>query len=494
MSNVLFRFKQVTIYRGQQCIVRDLDWQVHRGELVLITGPNGSGKTTILKAIAGKLPIQQGKIVYHSDTDHSHSTWGLSAHQVGWVDFHAGDLLWRHPDTFYQQRYHASQTHGWQRVIDMLQEYATMQLGMTDEALNIRLTELVEVQQLFPSYLLQRSLQQLSNGELKKCMILRALLVKPSLLLLNAPFVGLDAPSRSQLRWLLHRIQQIDTTVIIEALEIEHDEKYDQCLQLSPPYPPKPVQLPYIPVLTVQPTTPIIDMQHVEVKYAHKPVLQDINWRVNAGERWLIGGQNGAGKSTLLSLLTTDHPQAYANVIYWMGKRRGTGESIWDIRKQIAYISPEMHSYFRTTQTCLSLILHAASNSSSHMASHLRDTAMAYLRYFGLEDFADQPFSQLSSGQQRLVLLISILLQRAPIWILDEPCQGLDVHHRKLFMQLIDHLPQSPAFTLLYVTHRFEEIPTHMTHFLYLENGRITYSGVYSREWARKKLSAQIVS
>jgi molybdate transport system ATP-binding protein len=71
------------------------------------------------------------------------------------------------------------------------------------------------------------------------------------------------------------------------------------------------------------------------------------SWEILTGQYGAIVGPNGSGKTTLLSLTAGDHPQAYANEIYLFGKRRGSGESIWDIKARIGVISSEFQARYR---------------------------------------------------------------------------------------------------------------------------------------------------
>ena len=87
-------------------------------------------------------------------------------------------------------------------------------------------------------------------------------------------------------------------------------------------------------------------MNDVTIRYGDKIILDNINWDVVQGERWLVKGHNGAGKSTLLSLITADNPQAYSQDIQLFDKETPNRRSIWDIKKHIGYVSPELHRYF----------------------------------------------------------------------------------------------------------------------------------------------------
>src|SRR5204863_3517662 len=90
---------------------------------------------------------------------------------------------------------------------------------------------------------------------------------------------------------------------------------------------------------------PIIELRNVTVAY-ERPILRDVTWTVRAGERWAVLGPNGSGKTTLLSLLCGDHPQAFSNDVRLFGRRRGTGERIWDVKRPVGLTSPEFHLYF----------------------------------------------------------------------------------------------------------------------------------------------------
>ncbi|MBX5438984.1 MAG: ATP-binding cassette domain-containing protein, partial [Thermoflavifilum sp.] len=394
MRRVIFQFEDACIYRGQRCIVDHLHWGVRRGTCVAVTGPNRSGKTTVLKAIAGKIPLSKGWIRYFPE-HRTEPVEVMKPHQLGWVDFHAADLVLGHPDAFYQQRYYASQTHGLVMARSLLQAHATDVLGMHPREWEKQLRRLCD-QQLFPADLLDRQVQQLSNGELKKLLILKALLAQPELLLLNAPFTGLDPVSRLQLKNMLQQIRQQGVTLVMEVLPEEANDMFDDLLPLpmqDKDFHPEKTIFPISFPSTLPEHIPLFELQDVHVRYGDHQILKQINWRVYPGQRWLICGQNGSGKSTLLSLITTDHPQAYAQRVFWKGKRRGSGETIWDIKREQAHVSPEMHYYLRTRLGSLSWLMQqqAWRISAPGSRSAVEQQALQYLRYWGMEQQAHQP-------------------------------------------------------------------------------------------------------
>jgi molybdate transport system ATP-binding protein len=222
---------------------------------------------------------------------------------------------------------------------------------------------------------------------------------------------------------------------------------------------------------------PIIELRNVNVAY-ERPILRDVSWTVRAGERWAVLGPNGSGKSTLLSLLCGDHPQAYCNDIRLFGRPRGSGESIWEIKRNIGLVSPELHLYFtepltanRAAATGFFDVLTARPTTPAQDA-----TVRELFDHFGILALADRPFARLSTGEQRLVLLIRALVKAPPLLILDEPFQGLD---GRLIARLRDWLDRRlhPDQTLLFVSHYAEEIPRTVTHRLRLKEGRVIEKG-----------------
>lgn len=95
----------------------------------------------------------------------------------------------------------------------------------------------------------------------------------------------------------------------------------------------------------------VVRLNKVSIRYGDRTILKELDWTVMRGQKWALSGENGAGKSTLLSLVCADNPQSYACDIRLFGRKRGTGESIWEIKKHIGYVSPEMHRAY--LKTCL---------------------------------------------------------------------------------------------------------------------------------------------
>lgn len=217
-------------------------------------------------------------------------------------------------------------------------------------------------------------------------------------------------------------------------------------------------------------------MRDVHIQYGDIVILDDINWNVKAGDRWALLGHNGAGKSTLLSLINGDNPQAYANDITLFDKKRGTGESIWDIKSKIGFVSPELHQYFPTDNSCLQVIesgyydtLGLFRKSSPAKA----ETALRWMKALEIDKYARTLLKNIPASAQRLCLLARALIKNPDLLIFDEPCQGMDTHQQQHFKKLIDTICGMSKVTLIYVTHYQHEIPDSVNQVLKLEKGRV---------------------
>ncbi|RYY21712.1 MAG: ATP-binding cassette domain-containing protein, partial [Sphingobacteriaceae bacterium] len=219
----------------------------------------------------------------------------------------------------------------------------------------------------------------------------------------------------------------------------------------------------------------IISMENVNIRYGEKQVLNNINWKVLPGERWALLGPNGAGKSTLLSLINGDNPQAYANQIVLFDRARGSGESIWDIKKKIGFVSPELYQYFPAESSCLQVIESGFYDTlglfrPSH--PHKSGLALRWMKLLNIDSSARKLLKNVTASTQRLVLLARALVKNPPLLIFDEPCQGLDEQQQQHFKHLLELICRNSNVTLIYVTHYQQEIPEMVNQVLQLKEGK----------------------
>ena len=344
--------------------------------------------------------------------------------------------------------------------------------------------------------LLDKYVITLSSGELRKFQLAKTLFANPHLLIIDNPFIGLDAQTRDQLKALLLTLAQkrgMDIILVLSKADdvpeyathvvvCEHgsikeiDPRRETTASLCQPVSTVLSQEKRHAVLALPRRNDytcqrVIDMHHVSIRYGQRTILDDLNWTVMNGERWAICGQNGSGKSTLLSLVCADNPQSYACDITLFDRPRGSGESIWDIKRHIGYVSPEMHRSYRSNLPAIRIVasglmdsvgLYAVPNERDYEKCHF------WLKVFGVEHLASRPFMQMSSGEQRLVLLARAFVKDPQLLILDEPLHGLDLTNRRLAKDVIETFCQREGKTMLMVTHYEDDLPTCITHRLNL--------------------------
>ena len=479
MSQPVVHITNLNLRYRQRPVLQGLDWAIQRGENWLICGKSGSGKTSLAKAIAAQVSYS-GNIKVNFDAS---SALPAAAHYVAnWYQFK--DLEGQ-SNFYYQQRYNKQATETTATVRAELLSYAQKhQLEMKDlapilEALNF-------------TALLDATLIQLSSGEHKKLQLTKALWLKPQLVILDQPYNGLDVSSRQNLNTLLDEVWSSGTQIILisneqelpacihryaeinagKLVEISADERHSsQNEEIIRPVPE------FLNSGSITSSATVIEMADVNISYGEKHVLKNINWEVQAGEKWVLQGPNGSGKSTLLSLITGDHPQAYANNFYLFGNKRGSGESIWEIKQRIGLISPELHWYFDPTATVWQSIASGFYDSSGLFCDPgytKRQQTDELISYFGLDEYKNVLMNELPLGRQRLALLARTIIKNPELLILDEPCQGLDWQQTEHFNKLVDELVKNGT-TLIYVGHFESQLPECIEKRIVLKNGEVAY-------------------
>ncbi|MCE9531986.1 MAG: ATP-binding cassette domain-containing protein [Planctomycetes bacterium] len=460
---------------GGDVVLRTLSWTIHEGETWAIVGGVGSGKSTLAEALAGKMQIEGGSIdwPFIDRLRESGRVINWIAQVVQRVSFKEESRLFSYSRHYYQQRFNFIEPD------DDLSLDAFLRAGNAVDDVEIeRVCHLLGLN--VPRDL---SLIKLSNGQTRRARIARALLGHPEMLILDEPFMGLDVAGRAEVAAALADLLRHGTRLLLNTAPesipdwvthvIDLDNRWqgkraDFVGQVSRPVSPNLV------VKSVASSKPIIEMSHVNVGYGDRPILRDVNWCVREGERWALLGPNGSGKTTLLSLIAGDHPQAYSNKIILFGKQRGTGETIWDIKRNVGLVSPELHLYFSEPLTAFRAAATGFFDVLAFRATTAEQDIVLHdlFERFGILDLAERPFGRLSTGQQRLVLLIRALVKAPPLLILDEPFQGLDGRLIETLKIWLD-TQLKPEQSLIFVTHRPEEIPSCVTRRLRLHEGRV---------------------
>ncbi len=471
-----------------------------KGEHWGVVGPNGCGKSVLARLLSGALFAPEADLEY----GFSGPRGADPERAVAVVSLERQAQLLAEMDAYVQMRWIASE------------EEATPTLGAwlsQDSVEDVDPWEKIErppravaafarrrgavVREMGLGALLDRHLVSLSNGETRRALLARALLAAPRLLLFDAPYVGLDAASRRILAAAVDRTVADGSSAVLLAtvrreelprglthlLELDSSGRvvyqgpvssshgriapYDHTtIRPSDHTTTGPTQW-VVRGATPSSTRKLVEMRDVSVVYGDRVVFEHLDWTVRAGERWLLAGPNGCGKTTLLAFVIGDHPQAYANDVRLFGVRRGTGESIWSIKRRIGWVSPELHACMDRGASVLDTVLSGLDDTpylnGSRTPARVRRAREA-LAAVGLSGAEAEPFGALSGGGQRLALLARAIVKRPPLLVLDEPCQNLDRPNRERFVALVDRLCADPATTLLYVTHLADTEPRCITH------------------------------
>ena len=459
------------------------------GEHIALVGPNGGGKSRLVDILTGRWPLLMNEVKYHFPSSDS----GLVSDHIRYITFRDsyGDADGSY---YYQQRWNSQDMETTPLVGELLPE-------AKDEAWKERLFSLFGMETL-----LDKHIVLLSSGELRKFQLVKALMNRPDVLILDNPFIGLDSSARSlltdllttlianthlQVMLMLSREEEIPgfITHVVRVEGLVCGEKQaafchsdDRREEESRKH---KVDAPEILRYALDDNVgkddnhgedenapEIIRLNKVSIRYGERIILDGLDWVVRKGEKWALTGENGSGKSTLLSLICADNPQSYACDIALFGRKRGTGESIWEIKKHIGYVSPEMHRAYLKNLPAIDIVasgLHDSVGLYVRPKPEDKEVCGHWMDIFGIGALKERSFLQLSSGEQRLVLLARAFVKEPDLLILDEPLHGLDTPNREKVRGIIDTYSRQEGKTLIMVSHYEEEFPPCITHRIYLK-------------------------
>ncbi len=437
-------------------------------KVTAVVGRNGSGKTRYIDRLRKTLASDRVRYIAFTDS------YGVNVDGQYYLQ-----LRWNQHDI----------DHETPTVGELLQRSYLLTGDDTEDRrkLKAHLYGLFHMDKLLDKYIIT-----LSSGELRKFQLTKTLFANPQLLIMDNPFIGLDAETRDQLKDLLLLLAQERDMEIMLVLSKTDDipefvtEVIELCDNMTLPacsrqtYYQRQEEIPahVLPQEKRQAILSlpyhdddydcqrVVDMKNISIRYGERTILKNLDWTVLNGDRWALSGQNGSGKSTLLSLICADNPQSYACDITLFDRPRGSGESIWDIKKHIGYVSPEMHRSYKRDLPAIRIVasglmdsigLYAVPNQQDY------ERCRWWMDIFGIAPLADRPFLHLSNGEQRLVLLARAFVKDPQLLILDEPLHGLDLWNRRLVKDIIETFCQRRNKTMIMVTHYQEELPAVIT-------------------------------
>ncbi|HRN47321.1 MAG TPA: ATP-binding cassette domain-containing protein [Niabella sp.] len=452
--------------------MQNICFTLHRGNHLALMGPAASGKTLLANVLCGNV-FFNGMVSFIKDGV-------ISKPKITFVPaVQRLKNLSNTSELYYQQRFNSADA----------EDSLTLKQQLLQKGDEQKIDFWLNKFQL--THRANSPLIQLSNGELKKTQIIGYLLSAPDILILDNAFTGLDINSRKTLHLVLNELAATGTTIILIADAHELPCCITHFITLE-----EGSMKAYAPIELYESTSqqeniieekqipsferngfrgPIIQMKGVNIKYGEKQILSNIHWEVMHGECWQVKGANGAGKSTLLSLITADNPQSYSQPLYLFGKKRGSGESIWDIKKKIGFVSPELQNYFDPSITVFQTIASGYFDTMGlyrKLSEKQKQKVMDWLTYFSLSQYADNRLTELSSGNKRLVFIARALVKEPLILAMDEPCQGLDNIRTQQILKIVDEVFEKTGVTVIFISHYDEDLPNCIEKILNLQNSK----------------------
>ena len=457
----MIKLENVTIRLDGRPVLQSIDMAIASGDCSVIFGSDGVGKSALLDCLCDPGLVTGG-------------TYSNSAERVGVVSLREQERLILSEEARDDSDL-TDQIFSGTPVIDLLREVSR------DRAL---LAHLIEFLDLSP--LLYKGFRKLSSGESKKVIVARALLIQPDLLLLEDPLEGLDLKGRTQVLSLIGRLSNSVTKIYAVSRETDIPENTNKVFFLDSNSVirlfscqngleartiissitkiesrrvvlPSPLENRMLPLNA---DGSLVNIKNARVKYLENTIFENLDLIIKPGSHWQIRGPNGSGKTTLLNLINGDHPQSYANDICVFGFKKGEGETIWEIKKNLGFVSNALHWDHRITVSVINVIVSGFFDTiglySNVLDSHYK-LAYQWLELLGLEKEKNCRFSEMSFGQQRLILICRAMVKHPPLLLLDEPCRGLDDANRQLVLALVNRLCADGDSTIVYVTHDFED-------------------------------------
>ena len=434
------------------------EWSISPGEGWCLFGLNGSGKQWVDQLLVGEIAPQTGRVEHV-----------LGQQDIALISFERQQAI-------YEEEWRLAAT-------DMIpeDEWGTR---VADFLPSSRLDDPL-IDALNMRHRLRAFYRELSTGESRKLMVLKALLEDARLLVCDNPFDSLDPGTVAALNEALSRAVASGASVVLllsnrsdipawverfahideglmtvfdgesraaQLAQLEASVRVDQIMQ--PGIPDDAIQLesyedPYV-----------AELNDCTVQYGGRQVLKELTVKIAPLQHTLVTGENGAGKSTLLGLITGDCMQCFSNDVTVFGHRRGSGESVWEIKRHLGLVSNDLHRRYTVRCDVLSVI---CSGFFDSIGLYVAPTELQvrlgkeWLEAVGMDGKAELAFQSLSYGEQRLVLIARAMVKSPLLLVLDEPTQGLDEINRDRILGFMSALEARRHSTLLFVSHRQDE-------------------------------------
>lgn len=516
-------------------MIQSFSWNLQEGQVWLITGPSGGGKEQFIQALVNHREEFRKPMFHPESVNQDTCTEPSSNNCAGGQYFNRFSdrtqlVSLETAAALIQEERDRDEGDFIEGGIDIGRTAASFMCEVLPEPVEVAaLEQLPQVQLCGVASVLHRGVKYLSTGEVRRVLLCRSLLSSCQLLILSEPFAGLDVQSCSILKnFFSERMKSHEAPIIMlvmESVDLERFQEIPSGITHVAEFSAGRLSFQgeiqdYKNLLAIRgkeaggeeqqqalrhqtestfhelhsqqtlfshhssPETPktsqnqpeiLVDMRDVRVAWGDKVVLNKLTWQVRAGEHWLVRGPNGSGKTTLLELITGDNMQVFCNNVSIFGRRRGTGETIWELKEKMGIVSYRLHLEYRMVGgTDIEAVLLSGFHDSIGLyqqRSQVEQMAVErWLEIGGFQGRGHEAFSSLSYGEQRAILILRAAVKCPPLLILDEPCHGLDGNQRSRILHLLETIAATGTTTLLHVTHDVTEVLPCEKHILELES------------------------
>tara|TARA_B100002049_G_scaffold116939_1_gene86448 strand:+ start:144 stop:1382 length:1239 start_codon:yes stop_codon:yes gene_type:complete len=322
-----------------------------------------------------------------------------------------------------------------------------------------------------------RSLRTFSSGEKRKALLEYLLKKQPEYLILDDPFDCLDVQSVANFKERLAEVKS--DFILVQIFRREEDilpfidiildfdgagntvfKNKADFIENKQGFLEEIKRIPAAPKVFEGIPESLIQLKNVNVAYEDRPILSNISWEVKRSEFWKLTGPNGSGKTTILSMIYGDNPKAYGVDLFLFGKKKGSGESVWEIKKKIGYFSPSITELFIRRNSVEEMLISGLVDSIGlyqKPSDKQRALAKQWLETLGFQEKAKKVFNDLSNLEKRMLLIARAMIKHPPLLILDEPSTGLDDKSALKITNLINHIAAQSDTAIIYVSHRKEK-------------------------------------
>jgi len=496
-SRIVVELNDVSVRIGNTTILSRLTWLFRSGENWAVLGGNGAGKTTFLSLIRGDIwPAPGcGRRVYRWNGQAKETPIGFREQTA----LASSELL----DLYRTMAWNVS---GLEAVCSGFQGTPLFS-GKLDRARLERASDVIA--ELGIEELGDRRILTMSQGEAKKVLIARAMVQQPRFLFLDEIYTGLDARSRDMVMRLLERVAEQGTQILWSAHDakeipasvthvlilqsgkiMEQGRISDMPTGVIAQSKSKPrVTLGRTPESKPQErrSESRVRMEDVDVFQGGRRILEHIDWTVETRQNWALLGKNGSGKTTLLKLIIGELRPLWGGKIRRFG--RDDPQSLWEIRKRISLVTPDLQAMHASRQTGLDMVVSGFYGSVGLFDEPTQSQKVSARSWFQLLDVTwmeNREVRTLSYGQIRMLLVMRAVVTRPRILLLDEPFSGLDEDARGKVLSIVEEFACADT-SVIYVSHRYNELFSALTHVAVLEKGRMIFQDT-RKQWESASL------